>query len=220
MWMLLALALSQANPAPLSPPPLVPSEPSAPSTSPAPPPPPAEAAPAPSSPQSTPPAVVEKDVYDLQRAGIVAGSTAGVVALGLAGMIVAINACTSRDGTCQAAIGVGGVPILYLASGLSAYFVHRALDGQGSYASAVGGASIGAGASIFAWVVAASLGRGVDTTGDIALTTATALLVGAGAGLMIEWSHLRTLQERRERQISVAWMPVKGGGGLALAGTW
>lgn len=212
--MLVALALSQASPSPLSPPPLVPSEPSSPSEAP----PPPEAAPLVS--PSTPPAVLEKDVYDIARAGIVAASTAGVVALGLTGMIVGINACTARDGTCQAAIGVGGVPIVYLASGLAAYFVHRALDGQGSYASAVGGSSIGAGAAIFAWVVAASLGRGVDTTGDIALTAASSLLIGAGAGLMIEWSHLRTLQERRERQISIAMAPVKGGASLSLVGSW
>ncbi|MFT3839959.1 MAG: hypothetical protein QM723_23430 [Myxococcaceae bacterium] len=214
MWMLVALALAQAGSSPLSPPPLVPSEPQSPSAAPPPPESPPLVSP------STPPAVLEKDVYDVARAGIVAVSTAGVVALGLTGMIVGINACTSRDGTCEAAIGVGGVPIVYLAAGLAGYFVHRALDGQGSYASSVGGASIGAGVSIFAWVVAASIGHGIDTTGDIALTAGTALLVGAGAGLMIEWSHLRTLQERRERQISFAMAPVKGGATVSLVGSW
>ena len=215
MWMLLALALSQAGSEPLTPPPLVPLEPSSPSTPPAPPDVAAPATPA------TPPAVLEQDVYDLKRAGIVGAATAGVVGLGLTGMIVAIGACTQRDGTCQAAIGVGGVPIIYLASGLSGYFVHRALDGQGSYASSVAGASMGAGASVFAWFLIFSMAHGaIDTTGDIALTVATSLLVGAGAGLMVELSHKRTLDEQRERQISVAVVPVKGGATFALTGMW
>jgi hypothetical protein len=218
MWMLLALALSQAGSEPLTPPPLVPLEPSSPSSPSTPPPPPDAAAPA--SP-STPPAVLEQDVYDIKRAGIVGAATAGVVGLGLTGMIVAIGACTQRDGTCQAAIGIGGVPIIYLASGLSGYFVHRALDGQGSYASSVAGASMGAGASVFAWFLIYSMAHGaIDTTGDIGLTIATSLLIGAGAGLMVELSHKRTLDERRESQISVAVMPVKGGAGVALGGTW
>jgi hypothetical protein len=219
MWMLLALALSQANPAPLTPPPLVPADPSSPSS---PPPPPAEGAPPPAAAPSSPPGVEqEQDGYDLKRAGIVAGATAGVVALGLTGIIVGIDACTNRDGTCQAAIGIGGVPIIYLASGLSGYFVHRALDGQGSYAASVAGASIGSGASVFAWFLVLSLAHGgIDTAGDVGLTIATSMLVGLGAGLMVELSHKRTLEERKERQISIAWLPVKNGAGLALTGTW
>jgi hypothetical protein len=219
MWMLLALALSQAGSQPLTPPPLVPLEPSSPSTPPTPP--PVDGAAPSAAPAPATPPEVQQDVYDLRRAGIVSAATAGVVALGLTGMIVAIGACTQRDGTCQAAIGVGGVPIVYLASGLSGYFVHRALDGQGSYASSVAGASMGAGASVFAWFLIFSMAHSaIDTTGDVALTVATSVLVGAGAGLMVELSHKRTLDEQRERQISVAVLPVKGGAGLALTGTW
>jgi len=155
----------------------------------------------------------------MRRVGITGVASAGVAALGLSGTILGVKACTSNDGSCQTAVAVAGIPLTWVASGLGGWLVHRALDGQGSFASSMGGVSIGVGAAATAWLVATSFGNGnINDGGAVALTTLSALFLGAGAGFMVELSNIRTINENREAGISVALMPVKGGGTLMLGG--
>jgi len=215
MWLLCALVLSQAEP---SAPPLVPLDVPIPppgTEAPAAPPPPPDPGLAPG---PVPGVTQPEPAYDMRRVGITGLVAAGVVGLGLSGTVLGVKGC-GNDGTCQAAIAVAGIPLTWIASGLGGWLVHRAIDGQGSYASAMAGASIGAGAAATAWLVATSFSNGsINDGGLVALTTLTAVFLGAGVGFMAELSNIRTINEYRAAGVSVALLPGKGGATLSLGG--
>jgi hypothetical protein len=156
--------------------------------------------------------------YDMRRVGITGAVAVGVTGLGLSGTILGVKAC-GNDSSCTAAIAVAGIPLTWIASGLFGWLVHHAVDGQGSFASAMAGASIGAGAGVTAWLAAAIFSTGgIGDGGFVGLTALTAVFIGAGVGFMTELSNVRTIEENHASGISIALLPGKGGATLSVGG--
>ncbi len=224
MWMLCAVVLAQASLPPPSPPPLVPLDaPVGTEAAPPPPPPPDAAssatAPAPSA-ETTPGVSAQEQGFNGRRVGITGAVVGGVTLLGLTGLVVGINSCSSTDGSCQAALGLGGLPVLFLATSFAGYWLHRTQDGLGSFGAAVGGVGIGAGVSAVSWFLASTVFNGhIPAGAQVALVVTNGVFVGLATALMTELSHVRTLAERNER-FHITVLPTRGGAMVGLGGSF
>ncbi len=145
---------------------------------------------------------------------IATGATAGLIGGTLVGVAMAFERSTT--GSEGVIVALLSLPVsLFLGTGV-AWFVHRAMYGQGSWGSHLAGGAIGGAAGLVATALIVFVGDKERMSPGAWVGSFFALsgLFGGGTALMAELSNSRTL---REHHVSLSVLPVREGA-VAVAG--